>query len=152
MLEATGNLWSYPAQVIVITTNGNVKASGAAVMGRGVARQALNEFEGIDMKLGTYLSRYGNRPFNLGVWNSQSHERDFIIATLPTKWNWKDKSHITLIEDSCRALVAMADKFGWQSVVMPPPGCGLGGLDWAYVKAHIEDLLDDRFTVLTSKG
>jgi hypothetical protein len=43
----------------------------------------------------------------------------------------------------------MADKFRWQHIVMPRPGCGNGGLDWADVEPVLSKLLDDRFTVIT---
>lgn len=35
MIEVKGNLWTYPAEVRVITTNGFVKKNGEAVMGIG---------------------------------------------------------------------------------------------------------------------
>jgi len=42
MREVTGNLWTYrPAGIRVITTNGTIKASGEAVMGKGCAREAV---------------------------------------------------------------------------------------------------------------
>jgi len=42
--EVDGNLWEIEADWRVITTNGFVKKDGRAVMGRGVARQALQRY------------------------------------------------------------------------------------------------------------
>jgi len=38
------NLWEYPADARVITTNGFVKNNGEAVMGRGCAREAARKY------------------------------------------------------------------------------------------------------------
>lgn len=55
-----------------------------------------------------------------------------------------------LIAQSCLELVALADAHGWRRVLLPRPGCGAGGLDWAHdVRPRLCDLLDDRFTVIT---
>ena len=40
MREVVGNLWTYPADIRVITTNGTVKNDGTCVMGRGCAAEA----------------------------------------------------------------------------------------------------------------
>lgn len=48
MKECQGNIWTYGADIIVITTNGTVRKDGACVMGRGVAQQALKRFLGVN--------------------------------------------------------------------------------------------------------
>ena len=54
-----GDLWqeliSENHDAILIPTNGFVKKSGQAIMGAGVARQAMERFPGLDMKLGKFL-------------------------------------------------------------------------------------------------
>lgn len=46
MKEVYGDIWEYHKQGywIVITTNGFVKKNGCAVMGRGVAKQAVTKY------------------------------------------------------------------------------------------------------------
>lgn len=147
MRQAQGNLWTHPADVIVITTNGFVKANGQCVMGRGCAREARDRFPGIASKLGSLIKLHGNRAMRL--WHYTNSQRDVWVVSMPTKHVWVDKSDPALIKTSARQLVEMADKFGWQSVVMPRPGCGNGGLNWADIEPLLADVLDDRFTVIT---
>lgn len=149
MIETTGNLWAYPAQVVCITTNGFVKANGTCVMGRGCAREARDRFRGIDKHLGDLIKRHGNRPMKLQQFQRDPEDSGTWIVSFPTKHVWADKSDPALIVDSATKLVAMADKFNWTSVVLPRPGCGNGGLDWDAVRPLIESVLDDRFTVIT---
>ena len=142
MREAYGDLWEYPADIRVITTNGIVKNNGAVVMGRGCARQARDKYPGIDKKIGTLITRHGNRAFRIVGTD---------IATMPVKTHWKNPAEVPIIVRSCMQLVEMADKFGWESIVVPRPGCGNGQLSWNMVKPSVEAVLDDRFTVITYK-
>lgn len=141
MKEAHGEFWNYPAEIRVITTNGMVKNNGACVMGRGVARQAKDKFPGIDHELGGLINQHGNRPFILN--------KEEGIASMPVKHHWKEQADLELIKDSAHKLVEMADKFGWQDVLVVRPGCGNGGLNWDDVRPVLEDIWDERFTVIT---
>jgi len=136
--EVDGNLWEIEADWRVITTNGFVKKDGRAVMGRGVARQALQRYPGIDRLLGNHLRR-SNRVHVLS---------EYRLISMPVKYNWWEDADPDLIERSARELAAWADTQGDVSVVLPRPGCGNGGLLWSQVKPLIEDILDDRFTVV----
>ena len=62
MIEEKLDIWdAYDAGAIVcITTNGFVKGNGEAVMGRGVARQAVWRWPYLPRMLGQLLSTYGN--------------------------------------------------------------------------------------------
>ena len=60
MKIVTGDIWKYPADVICIPTNGFIKRNGAAVMGRGVAKQATQRFIGIEFTIGEHLKWNGN--------------------------------------------------------------------------------------------
>lgn len=139
MREATGDLWTYPADVRVITTNGSIRKDGTAVMGRGVALQAKSRYHGIENDLGAALAISGNRV----------HWLNEEIVSFPVKHHWMLKADIDLIERSARQLVELADtKDAWRTIVMPRPGCGNGGLDWKDVKPVIAPILDDRFVVI----
>lgn len=142
MLEATGDLWETPASWRLVTTNGILNSGDELVMGAGVALQAKQRFPGLPQKLGRWVLEYGNRPFFCKTEG---------IISFPTKYHWKDHSNIVLIWESAKRIVEIADKFQLRSIVSPRPGCGRGGLTWDFVKPHIEDVLDDRFTIL-SKG
>lgn len=141
MIEVAGNLWTYPADVRVITTNGTVKKTGEAVMGRGCALEAKLRYVILPLMLGQAISGLGNEAF----WFPCG---DCPIVTFPVKHEWYQKADITLIERSARKIARMNALAG-QRVVMPRPGCGNGGLEWKDVKPVIAPILDDRFHVIT---
>lgn len=140
MIEATGDLWSFPADFRCITTNGVVDLRGFLVMGAGCALQAKKRFPALPSVLGGYVWKYGNRAF--------IHHPSRII-TFPTKHNWQDKSDLALICQSAIQVSAIADKYDISSIVVPRPGCGNGGLMWSKVGPLLADILDNRFTVVT---
>lgn len=133
-----------------VTTNGDVKADGSAVMGRGVALQVVQEFPGIDKTLGSFINQYGNRVFNLGIYeiNDNSHKHLVRIISFPTKHHWKETADITLIVKSCQELIEVCNKFNVKTCFLPAPGVGLESLNYkATVKPSLEVLLDERFYV-----
>lgn len=152
MREAQGDLWEFLADARVVTTNGYVKLNGRAVMGRGVALQAVRRYPGIDGVLGAHLNTGGNHVWILNA--DEPREPDFeyknVVLSFPVKHNWWEPADLALIERSARELVALANGYPeWQTIALPYPGCGNGGLDWADVKPTIEGILDDRFVALT---
>lgn len=140
MIEARGNLWTHPADLRVITTNGFVKNNGAAVMGRGCALEATQRHPGIENVLGARLRASGNHVHLLGPG----------LASMPVKHHWRQDADPTLIVRSATELVALADKHSnYQRIVLPRPGCGNGRLRWNDIRPLLEGILDDRFTVIT---
>ncbi len=150
MIEDIGDLWEYPADATVITTNGYVKNNGAAVMGRGSAKEAAEKWFFLPMLLGEAIKEYGNEVF---VWTLKELEDDDVvdknIITMPVKHNWWEPADINLIETSAVVLKEETDLWGFKSVVMGRPGCGNGGLEWKEVKPILEEILDDRFVAVT---
>jgi hypothetical protein len=148
----TGDLWTYPADVRVITTNGVIKANGELIMGKGTALQAKERYPGIALELGQLVEANGNNP------SSYTAPDGTRIWTFPVKWHWSMKADFDLMAHSCHRLMRLANLLqevraqqGRETevvIVMPRPGCGEGGREWTAVKAHIENLLDDRFVVL----
>jgi len=141
--EAFGNLWTHPAEARVITTNGFVKANGAAVMGRGCALEAARRWPRMPRLLASAIHDRGNTVHYLGWWDGE------IIIAMPVKHNWWEPADPALIIESTEGLVWLANHMNFASVVLPRPGCGNGQLSWSTVKSLIEPLLDDRFTVIT---
>lgn len=129
---------------ICITTNGEIRKDGKAVMGAGNAKFARDTFPGIDATLANYLKQYGNRVYYLG---SHVYDQKIVkLLTFPTKHSWRDKSSLELIEQSASQIVRVVDRMGLRRIYVPVPGCGNGGLKWSEVKG-ILDILDDRFIV-----
>lgn len=140
MIESFGNLWSFN-ETKCVTTNGVLNKNGELVMGAGVALQASARFPELPKILGGFVSKYGNRVFFV---------RQFNLISFPTKYGWKDKSDIELIKKSSVECVELANKFNLKKVIMPQPGCGNGHLIWNEVKRNIENILDDRFVVVSN--
>lgn len=145
MQEVRGNIWDYcdKGNWIVITTNGNVKANGKAVMGKGIALEAVQRFPELPLFLGGLLKDFGNRVHRLDQWH---------IITFPTKYNWWEKSSLKLIETSAQELqtyTGFGSGLSSQTIYMVRPGVGNGGLDWKDVKPTLEKYLDDRYVVVS---
>lgn len=166
MLEAYGNIWDNLElfDALVITTNGFIKNNGEAVMGRGIALQAKERFPSLPKKLGLHLQLLSNHVGIFTILPAEYHlvDHHYYILTMPVKPDyvrtitgmmpgWRAKADIKLIERSAKELVQIVDVKEHQinSVLMPRPGCGNGGLKWEVVKPIIAPILDDRFTVMT---
>lgn len=143
MKEATGNLWKYPSDAIVITTNGTVKRNGEAVMGRGCAAEAKDRYPTMPTVLGNMLQVTGNQSY---AWAFPM--TNIVLITMPVKHEWHNQADIRLIIRSAYEIVMHVDRLKRKSIVMPRPGCGNGGLKWEDVKPKIEEILDDRFTAI----
>lgn len=165
MLEAKAELFDLIGKVnfICLTTNGTVKTSGSAVMGRGCALQAKTRWRGLDQHLGSLLKVHGNQPFFLGIVDPYKNLKTTDIGpvfqgetgllSFPVKHRWDQRADIELIKKSAWHLKTHTLK-DWPlcSVIIPRPGCGNGGLNWADVKPQLEPILDDRFTIITNEG
>lgn len=134
------------ANAICFTSNGIVKRDGRLVMGAGVAKQFRDAFVDLDQEAGTAVKANGNicqiikSIFYLG--NSLN------IIAFPTKWHWKEKSDIKLIESSLSQLIDMANRFGWKSVYLPCPGVNNGKLNFKIdIEPILRKKLDDRFII-----
>jgi hypothetical protein len=141
MLETIGDIWEYaePGCIIAITTNGSQTPDGRAIFGGGVARQAACRLPGLAAILGRLLKEQGNHVFDLG--NG--------IVTFPveeTPWSLPD---IRIIFRSAQELRLLADRSGWQHIVVPRPGCGGGGLAWQDVQPVLVPWFDHRFLVIS---
>ena len=119
------------ADAICLTTNGFIKRSGAAVMGAGVARSALDYWPGIDYLVARSIGSGGCMPQVLtikGDWDEpvlrvfpdKSYSVEWHIVTFPVKPNKvivsEDKSNIIPRQrdrfeegDECPGFWAMAD-------------------------------------------
>jgi len=144
MIERSGDLWSTPADVRVITTNGFIKTNGLAVMGRGVAAQAVREWPSFPQVLGRRLSKYGNHIHEI---NFHDGIRSATFLTFPVKHNWWEDADLVLIAQSVGELVDYTKSHPNLEIVMPRPGCGNGRLLWKNVKPFMTKL-PDTVTVL----
>ena len=135
MINRYGNLWNsideYDA--VFITTNGTIKKNGSGVMGRGIAKQAMNRYDGIDQVLGTGLSIWGNNVFQ--IW------RDPRVFNFPVKHEWRQGADLELIQRSAEQLAYLVTMNKW-TVALNYPGIGNGGLYIKQVSPIVEELPD----------
>lgn len=137
--EAVADLWEFDCTLRAIPTNGVVNPqTGRLVMGGGVALQARQLFPTLDLELGRLVRAEGNIPFIL---------RKYQVLSFPTKHHFKHPSLLSLIDQSCRLVVELVEPE--DVVAMPWPGCGLGGLTPSQVRPLLENVLDDRFVLLS---
>lgn len=146
MKEAVGDLWEMPADLRVITTNPAINARNQAVMGRGCALEAKRRIPGLEYRFAGLLREHGNRVMRLARY------RGADLASFPVKHHWKEEADPELIRSSARQLAALADKFGYNNVVLPRPGCGNGRLSWREVHPVLAQILDGRFTAVTFRA
>jgi len=167
MKEETKDLWT--AEILCITTNGYVKSSGQCVMGRGCAYQAKVRYPALPKKLGLLIQKYGNRVFDLGIQEDSKRIISFPVKPETVIFNgsnavkhmrsrfrvgdtvpgWAAKADLGVIEQSCKQLVALADRLKLRDVHLPRPGCGAGELRYEAVRPILEKYLDDRFIIVT---
>lgn len=151
ILHTSQNIFDLPvsaAEAVCVTTNGVIKQNGEAVMGAGIAKEANTRFH-LACKLAEYLRKYGNRPFNMGVFTHEITGNQFAIITFPTKHHWREDSDQMLIKESAINLVKICDKWGIAKCYLPQVGCANGHLDWdSQVQPILGSLLDDRFVVV----
>jgi hypothetical protein len=62
---------------------------------------------------------------------------------------WMANSDLRLIEQSAEELLGLTQAFEFESILIPRPGCGAGGLNWDDVRPVLNDTLDDRFYAVT---
>jgi O-acetyl-ADP-ribose deacetylase (regulator of RNase III) len=145
--ECVGDLFTYPADAIVVPVNCDTKFNGHAVMGRGVAREAARRWPWLPASLGARIRRDRERATTMCFAIGDT----FTIVCLPTKRDWRKPSDLDLIRVEAGRLAAYADLWRWQTIALPRLGCGerTGGLDWeTQVRPILAEILDDRFVVL----
>lgn len=168
MKEIKGNVFDLAltpeVDAICITTNGIVGATGLATMGAGTAGEAARRWPNVRANLGKALNSYGNLPFVIGFLDidGKYHDPDrksimekkykCLVWSFPTKNDFRFKSDINLIKQSAELMAQMVDELKLKNVILPRPGCTNGKLSWTDVKAVIEPILDDRFSITTFEG
>ncbi len=144
MREIVGDIWKFweRGHWIVVTTNGNRKSNGDAVMGKGIALEAARRCPKLPKLLGAEIKTFGGDQVFVFP--------DYRIVTFPTKKSWWSKSDLDLIENSAIHLASFLedDMRVKAPVYLPHVGCQNGGLDWKDVKLILERYLDDRFVAV----
>lgn len=132
MIEfTTGDILQSDAEALVNTVN------CVGVMGRGVALQFKNRFPDNFRAYSSACAAEQVQPGRMFVFETRSLTNPKFVINFPTKRHWKGKSRIEDVESGLRALVDEIRTRNIHSIAIPPLGAGLGGLDWAEVRARI---------------
>ena len=146
----TGDILQADAEALVNTVN------CVGVMGRGIALQFKNTFPANIEAYAEACNREEVQPGRMFVYATGFVHNPKFIINFPTKRHWRGKSRYEDIEAGLHALVEEIRARGIRSIAIPPLGSGLGGLDWAQVRARIDDAMrelgDVRVTVYEPNG
>lgn len=122
------------------------KDTKKACLDFGIARKFNRLFKGLDFKLGTSITNYGNRCFNLGT-----HLYDFNITTVvnfPTRLNYSDTMYdLDIIRTSCVEILQMSNAMHWKKIYIHI--LALKNID--DVINMLAKLLDNRFYLILNK-
>ena len=150
MQEVVGDIFTFipegyePQSVcIVVPTNGMLNQFGDMVMGKGVAKQAVEQIPGVDKEMGRALLLHGNFPYVCAM----KHKDGRMVMSFPTKNHWRDKALPHLIARSSRDLHSIALLNPQRAYILPRPGCGNGGLEWDDVRPLVEHLPNNVFVI-----
>ncbi len=144
MIEINGDMWSLLDSYdgVCITTNGEIKANGDSVMGRGVALGFKNLYPEGPSILARKVIINGNI-FQPIMWNDT-----ITFYAFPTKDLWREHSKINLIKESAIALAKVANENPNKKYLLPRPGCSNGGLQWSEVSVILKDILPNNVHVI----
>jgi len=107
-------------------------------MGRGLALQFKKAWPQNFKAYAEACRRREVQPGRMFVFETGQLTSPRYIINFPTKRHWRERSRMEDIESGLAALVREVRERGIRSIALPPLGSGLGGLDWAVVRPHIE--------------
>ena len=125
-----GDMFTSTTQVLTITVNCvGAMGKGIALTARQKYPQAYQHYKGLckdgKIKPGEPTLIFTERP----------------LLLFPTKDNWRNPSQIEWIDEGLRRIALNIDKF--DSLALPPLGCGNGGLQWSNVEELIQHHLSN---------
>lgn len=128
-----------PEALFCITTN-CVSIDGRNPMGAGTAALFNKLFPGIDGNLGKLLDKGKHEVVLI-------HQSPAVVAfpTIDSDW----KSSLELISKSTKELVDFVDKTFFDKVFLPRPAAGVVGMPFENVRPILQELLDDRFVIVS---
>lgn len=147
---------------ICIPTNGHYNRFGAAVISNTCAKEAVRRWPEIQIRLGKLLRFFGkNIPFVIGAINEEAksleltenliinHQFKCLIFNFPTTHNLTKGPKIEIIKQSAIILMDYIKQYNLKKVILARSGAGIDELTWDDVKSEIENILDDRVTVVS---
>lgn len=148
MREIAADAWEVECDVLAITTNGTVMENGANVMGGGIAKEAALRNPTLPFMYGSLIERYGHHVYLIP---GPVPVVQPSLLMFPTKDAVDEPASLQRIEHSIYEANLLANLYKWETIALPRPGAGLGGLDWEReVKPCLLALnLSDRFLIVS---
>jgi len=143
-----GNLWDElgVADIIFVTTNAQLRADGALVMGRGAAKEAIERFPQLPFNLGKKIpGAMKNRGAYGLVADPESTAGKTRIGAFQVKHHWRDEAELLLIKFSTGCLKRWAERYAEKRFALNFPGIGNGRLKEEDVLPLLATLPDNVF-------
>lgn len=142
------DIWRFYGHArVVIPTNIGWTHAGLNVMGRGLARQAVDRFPEIAREYGEHCQIMKE---NTGIWLCNGGLVLFPVKPLDKarpNMSWKQDASLELIERSTKQLASLSSNGAWLTAV-PLVGCGNGRLKEEDVLPILRRHLDDSFILV----
>ena len=132
MIELTqGDILTANTEALVNTVN------CVGVMGRGIALQFKKAYPENFKAYKAACDAETMRPGKVLFFDLNQLYNPRFIINFPTKRHWRGNSRIEDIQAGLDDLINIVQQQKFQSIAIPPLGCGLGGLNWAEVRPLI---------------
>jgi hypothetical protein len=156
------SIFDLDVDAICVPTNGHYNRLGSAVMKGKCAQEAARRWPEIQIRLGKLLRSLGNNiPYVIGALNGKAenieltssliieHQFKCLIFNFPTTHNLTRGPEIGLIKQSAKIIMDYINQYNLKKVILARPGVGISELKWDAVRLEIENILDDRVTVVS---
>jgi O-acetyl-ADP-ribose deacetylase (regulator of RNase III) len=135
----SGDLFESPAQTLVNATN------CIGIMGGGIAKAFRERYPAMYFEYVKECERGHHTPTEPHFWFNDDcrlfpEDGHKHVLNIATKTEPKCRSTIENIRLGLFTTALRAKEWGITSLAIPALGCGLGGLDWAEVRPHIEEV------------
>lgn len=130
----SGNVVNDTADVLVNTVNSQLSPSGKGVMGKGVALDFKEKYPSIMKDYENAIKSGELKPGRALLFDLPDGRK---WAALATKDTWQEKSQEDWVDAGLKELGEKVRAAGLNSIALPPPGCGNGGLDWKRVEPMV---------------
>lgn len=141
-----GDMWSTlgKTDLFCITTNSMVRQDGRLVMGRGIAKQAIQRFPHLHMIAGSQITHGCGSGGRYGLIQVPGLYNSTRIGLYQVKYHWRDRADLALILHSARRLRHLMNIHTEWRVDLNFPGIGNGHLDVGSIKGILDETLSDK--------
>jgi len=157
-----GDIWNLYEHgwYVADPTNAFVKRNGANVMGRGISRQVLEKFKGIDHWYGQQLLTIVRPEIAAGgeVSLDDIADRPVVVddaqrlVFVPVKTHWRQQANRPLMARSLEHLRELLEENEDMRLALPRLGCGNGGDEWEGPDGVKEQLFRPFLTALSDSA